>query len=43
MQVARIHIENFRGVKDATFDFVKHCKSPCYSKPGGVARKFRYV
>lgn len=24
MQVARIHIENFRGVKDATLDFTKH-------------------
>ncbi len=24
MQVARIHIENFRGVKDTTLDFTKH-------------------
>ncbi|BAO29703.1 ATP-dependent nuclease [Sulfuritalea hydrogenivorans] len=24
MQVTRIHIENFRGVKDATLDFTKH-------------------
>jgi putative ATP-dependent endonuclease of OLD family len=24
MQVARIHIENFRGVKDSTLDFTKH-------------------
>lgn len=24
MQVARIHVENFRGVKDATLDFAKH-------------------
>lgn len=24
MQVARIHIENFRGIKDTTLDFTKH-------------------